>query len=159
MRIPEANYRKIQAAMPIPCVDLLVSNSLDEILLLRRNNEPCKDQWWFPGGRVLIGETRETAARRKLLEECGLAPSDISEIGTYDVILPLPSQTAPSHAISTLFSVTVIGSPNVVVDAQSKNFAWMKPDAWLQRTLHPFVEEHLRHALRPPHLAHRSSDE
>ena len=36
-----------------------------ETLLLLRDNEPEKDNWWFPGGRVIKGETLENAVIRK----------------------------------------------------------------------------------------------
>ena len=39
-----------------------------------RNNEPTKDEWFTPGGRILYGETLETAVHRALKEEKGLTP-------------------------------------------------------------------------------------
>lgn len=90
--------------MPIPCVDLLVLDSGGNVLLLKRSNAPAKGQWWFPGGRVHLGEARAAAALRKLREECGLdtiaaAPE---EILTADLILP-HGQGCTSHTITTVF--------------------------------------------------------
>ncbi len=143
MRIPEAFYKAIQRVMPIPCVDLMITNCAAEVLLVRRANEPARGQWWFPGGRVHFGETREAAARRKLAEECGLLIADIQELWTRDVILPIESDTRTHHGITTVFLVNVVGSSHVKLDQQSSEFAWRDPVRWQEVTLHPFIREGL----------------
>jgi len=82
MYIEEELYDKIKSVMPIPCVDLVVINNQEEVLMLKRENEPAKGLWWFPGGRVHHNETRADAALRKLKEECGLKGLSCDEIGT-----------------------------------------------------------------------------
>ena len=52
----------------IPAVSVALKRG-DTLLLVKRANEPAKDQWAFPGGRVERGEKLEAAARRELLEE------------------------------------------------------------------------------------------
>lgn len=42
----------------------------DQILLVRRANEPNKGRWSIPGGVVEVGETLKVAADREVLEEC-----------------------------------------------------------------------------------------
>jgi len=44
----------------------------DQVLLVRRGQEPARDSWSLPGGLVELGETLEAAIRRELLEETGL---------------------------------------------------------------------------------------
>lgn len=90
MFIEEALYAKIIESMPIPCVDLVVMDRVGRILLLKRKNEPASNQWWFPGGRVLFGELRPDAARRKLRQECGLTQIELlEEIRTFDWLFSL----------------------------------------------------------------------
>ena len=43
------------------------------VLLVRRGQPPNAGAWSLPGGAQELGETAETAARRELLEETGLA--------------------------------------------------------------------------------------
>lgn len=134
MFIAEDLYAQILKSMPIPCVDLLIVDEKGRVLLLLRKNYPAADQWWFPGGRVLIGEKREDAVKRKLAEECGLLAKKIQEIGTYDLFFdPF------IHSITSLFKVNVAESEDVQIDSQSYYAKWLNPSEWLDFKLHPFI--------------------
>ncbi|MGL4405683.1 MAG: NUDIX hydrolase [Notoacmeibacter sp.] len=60
----------------IPAVSVALKRG-DTLLLVKRANEPAKDQWAFPGGRVERGEKLDAAARRELFEETGMTASEI----------------------------------------------------------------------------------
>ena len=138
MVVSEKLYSRILRVMPIPCVDLLVVDDAGGVLLLLRRNEPAAGQWWFPGGRVLFGELRRDAAKRKLEEECGLSSTQFREVGTFDVLLDSgPNQR--SHAITTLFKVKVASARSIRLDSQSSEACWLTPAEWLGRELHLFV--------------------
>ena len=142
MHIEEHLYRQIVRVMPIPCVDLLVTDADGRVLMVKRKNEPARGQWWFPGGRVHYGEKRVDAAVRKLKEECRLVPESVEEIGTYDLILPVPSAREASHAITTLFLVRV-SKTTISMDEQSLAVDWRALGDWRGDHLHPFVIEGL----------------
>ena len=59
---------------------LIVHNN--SLLLMLRNNEPGKDLWFTPGGRVHTRETLEEAVIRVLKKETGLEPIRIEQKGT-----------------------------------------------------------------------------
>ena len=60
----------------IPAVSVALKRN-ETLLLVKRANEPAKDQWAFPGGRVERGEKLEAAARRELLEETGMEAGEL----------------------------------------------------------------------------------
>ena len=145
MRIPEALFSQILQVMPIPCVDILVVNEKGDVLLVLRRNEPAAGQWWFPGGRVLFGELRCDAAKRKLEEECGISSTHFQEIGTFDIFCDVGADKR-FHSITTLYVVKVEAAREIRLDHQSSDARWLPLQRWLSHQLHPFVyrrlEEH-----------------
>jgi len=68
----DAEYEQAMRAFIILCSDVVFINHAQRIVYLaERIVEPVKGLWWI-GGRVLRGETFETAAVRKIHEECGI---------------------------------------------------------------------------------------
>jgi 8-oxo-dGTP diphosphatase len=58
-------------AAPIVAVGAIILDE-DRILLIRRDREPAKGLWTFPGGAVELGESLEEAVKREAVEETGL---------------------------------------------------------------------------------------
>jgi len=140
--IPEAEYERIKRQMPIPCVDLIVVDASEQILLLLRANDPARGCWWMPGGRVGFGETRVEAAVRKLYEEAQLAADEVRELATFDLILG--NDNTSSHGITTVYQMCVSRASEVVLDRQSDAAQWRSREQWLRDGLHPFVQQCLR---------------
>ncbi len=136
-------YNVILESLPIPCIDLLVKNKKGEILLIKRKNEPQKDEWWVPGGRVLYGERREDAAKRKLYEECLLTGENCKQIACFEFIFEKPANKK-YHNIVTLFEVTVDDAEQrVILDEQSEEYSWKTASEWLKMPLNDFVKDAL----------------
>lgn len=142
MWVSEELYSHILQVMPIPCVDLLVVDDGGDVLLLLRKNEPAAGQWWFPGGRVLFGELRRDAAKRKLEEECGLSSTQFQECGTFDILLNIGVDDCV-HAVTTLFEVQVGTKRKLRLDDQSYDARWLAPQEWLNFKLHPLIHSGL----------------
>ncbi|MBD3407631.1 MAG: NUDIX domain-containing protein [Candidatus Lokiarchaeota archaeon] len=71
---------------PIPGVaGIVVSRS--GILLLRRDKNPGKGLWTFPGGGVEVGETQKEALRREIKEEAGIDAEILDFFTTFDIII------------------------------------------------------------------------
>ena len=58
---------------PVPATCIVVVDSKERILLVKRSVEPRKGFWCLPGGFMELGETPERAALRELNEETGLS--------------------------------------------------------------------------------------
>lgn len=107
--IEEALYREIVANMPIPCVDIVVSSPGKYIMALRRN-EPARDQWWFPGGRILKGETFHAAAIRLARQELGIEVEVSGVYGAYELFFKATTfEGVPAHAIAVAVLVNPVG--------------------------------------------------
>ena len=68
---------------------LAVTYCDDQLLLVKRNNQPQRFGWGFPGGSVLPAEALMVAALRELKEETGITASaesifDVIEVNQFD---------------------------------------------------------------------------
>lgn len=70
---------------PMLTADCVVINPLNEVLLIRRGNDPFRGCWALPGGFMEMDETIEHCAVRELQEETGLQVSeaDLAMVGVF----------------------------------------------------------------------------
>jgi len=118
-------YSKIVESLPIACVDILIKNKDNELLLVKRQNNPAKNCWWLPGGRVKHGEKREDAAKRKAREECGLRIYKLTNLGTFEIFF----KNQNVHSITTVYSAKTIREKDVRLDKQGIKFCWVSNTA------------------------------
>lgn len=126
--IPLDKYADILKDLPIFCVDIIIKNNQEEYLLIKRNNEPKKGEWWVIGGRVLKGETAKKAAIRKVKQETGLQVRKIELIGFFELVngenpFGLPFNY---HAVSVVYIAVTDEYQQVNLDDQSSEFKFAK---------------------------------
>ncbi|MCD6300544.1 MAG: NUDIX hydrolase [Staphylothermus sp.] len=61
----------------------------NEILLVKRLNEPCKGCWAIPGGRIEFGEDLGEAAKRELFEETNIVAEPLGVIWVTNIYYKL----------------------------------------------------------------------
>jgi 8-oxo-dGTP diphosphatase len=66
---------------------LAVTVRADQVLLVKRKNEPDAGLWGFPGGHVELGETALFAAARELREETSVIARPLQYLTNVDVIV------------------------------------------------------------------------
>jgi len=123
-------YDKIKKTMPLPCIDLLITHK-KSLLLTLRNNEPGKDLWFTPGGRIHRNESLTETVKRVLSEETGLQPINITQISTMSHIWP------DVHTVTTYYRVKV-NTDKVKPDKQHREHRWINT---MENDLHPYLAE------------------
>lgn len=88
MNQPGLSANSAQLAEPKVAV-LAVTYRNNELVLVKRNNEPQRYGWGFPGGSVWPGESLKAAAIRELQEETSLVATaesiiDVVEVNEFD---------------------------------------------------------------------------
>ena len=127
MEISRVEYRRILRRMPLLCVDGVILNSAGCVLLVKRKNEPLKNRWWVPGGRVLKGESLEHAFRRKMREELGIRISGARCIGYSEATAlrhrGLNPTTGLLRSVSFVFE-TRFDATSIKLDSQSSSWGY-----------------------------------
>lgn len=130
-------YSKIHELLPIACLDLVIINQ-GKILLVKRNREPAKDQYWLPGGRIFRNETFAEAAKRLALGETGINIEFIKMLGTDNLKFPEDpfGHGQGTHTI-TCIAQCVATTTDVKVDENHDAHLWWDPAD--QMNLHEYV--------------------
>jgi ADP-ribose pyrophosphatase YjhB (NUDIX family) len=84
---------------PIPRVDAIIHNEKNQILFVKRTNDPFKYRISLPGGLVNYGERIEDALRREVKEETSLNIEPLEILGVYSD----PDRDPRGHVISIVF--------------------------------------------------------
>ncbi|MFY8096656.1 MAG: NUDIX domain-containing protein [Flavobacterium sp.] len=104
-------------------VDILIINdTTEEILLIKRLNEPFKDYWALPGGFVDENEDLEEAAHRELKEETNLEVEDLYQLGAFGA----PGRDPRGHMISIAYLGYSSDVENAKAMDDAKELKWFK---------------------------------
>lgn len=119
---------------PLVSMDLIVRDGAGRILVGHRNNEPAKDHWFVPGGRVGKGESLDQAFRRIVRQELGIskARKDAELVGIYEHFYETNFLEEPdlgTHYVVLAHRFELNGpGPEVTFDQQHRQMRWMTPD-------------------------------
>ena len=111
--IMKFKYGKHFLYCPKLAADIVVYTSNGSILLIERRNPPYG--WALPGGFINYNESVESAAKRELKEETGLAVDDIFLLGVYSD----PKRDPRGHTVSTVFYARSSDTPRAADDAKN----------------------------------------
>ena len=79
------------------------SNDSLKVLLIKRKNDPFKNQWALPGGFLEDYETLEKGAQRELEEETGIKTDNMEQVG----IFADPGRDPRGRVISIAFTKVI----------------------------------------------------
>lgn len=129
-KIPSSLYELIVDVLPIASVEAVIVQD-DSLLFLRRNNNPVKGQWWFPGGRIRKGETFEETLIREVKEETGL---DVIESELVNVYSRIFNQR---HDI-TIAYICKCKPDKITLNNEQSEYKYIKK---LPKNIHPYLVE------------------
>lgn len=118
-------YLNIIETMPVVCIDGLIINEKKQFLLVKRANEPLKNEFWMPGGRLHKNEKCEDGIKRKILQELNAEVEIIKCLGHFEEFFEKTEQNVKNgfHAISIVFLLRLLNQ-NIKLDEQSMEWIW-----------------------------------
>ena len=105
---------------PIPTVDIIIEKD-EEIVLIKRGNEPFKGKLAIPGGFVNKGELIEDRAIKEAKEETSLDVELKEILGVYSI----PDRDPRGHLMTTVFIAKPI-SGRVKGGDDAADASWFK---------------------------------
>ena len=136
--LPEDLYGRLVRDCVVFCVDIvLVRKTLDgrkECLLVKRSSEPVKGVWWWPGGRMLKGETIFDAAQRKARQETGLTNTCcVQVLGIWNTFFPTSNwDTETEKGTQTVNAIVLVElqgvGEEIALDDTSEDSRWISLD-------------------------------
>ncbi|MCF7800318.1 NUDIX domain-containing protein [Candidatus Babeliales bacterium] len=126
MFIPKEEYEKILKKIPISCIDLIIVNPKKEFLIIKRKNNPAKNKWWIPGGRILKNEIFKDAALRISKKETGLNCNFIKIMGVVETRFKESAfnNKNGTHTIN-IIALMESSDKDVKLDEQSLEYKWI----------------------------------
>lgn len=116
------DYRQQSFPKPSLTVDILLLCREAEalhLLLIRRGNHPCLNQWALPGGFVEEGESADEAAQRELMEETGLK-EEAEQFRLYSA----PGRDPRCWTVSMAYRAFCTGREKALAGDDASDAAW-----------------------------------
>jgi len=123
--LPYKEYRKIIKTMPIFCIDFLITCK-NKFLLIKREEEPLKNEYWVIGGRLMFREKIKDAAKRIQQREIGRYYLNFKAIGFSNYFFPNKQEAKATHTPAILFRISVQEEFIPIVDKKHSHFIWSK---------------------------------
>ena len=147
MHIPEKEYEYILEHLPVLCVDCVITYD-NKCLLLKRNNNPAKGQWWFPGGRVNKNELIKLAATRKSFEETGLNTDFEKTISVEETMFSQEEDMKTDiHTVNICSHLSVSDISMLNIDSFHDEYMWVDRQTAKTLNLHDSVLNPLLESL------------
>ena len=141
--IPRELYEQVLKHTVVSAVDAVIHRD-GEVLVALRKQDPCKGQWWIPGGRQEKGESGEEAIVRKVKEEVGLDVKVERLIGVYDISFGRTAfqnvRTGVHHVVRVYLVTPKNAKQNVRTDSTQKEYKWI---GRIEEGLHNYVKRAL----------------
>ena len=145
--LSKVDFSKVIENTPLISIDLIVYNKNNEVLLGKRVNEPAKDFWFVPGGRIFKDESLDDAFSRTVKSELGLslARRDGTFYGLYEHFYDnnVFNNSFSTHYIVLAHKIVLDEIPKL--NQQHSEYRWFKIDELMNNdNVHKHTKDYFR---------------
>ena len=128
--LDDATFAAVIRSAPLICIDLIIRDPAGHVLLGLRRNEPARDFYFVPGGRIRKNERLEQAFGRLIEAETGLQiPFTTAQFcGVYEHLYASNRFDEPgygTHCVVLGYVLNLPSRPDVSLDGQHDDHVWM----------------------------------
>ncbi|MHC4648054.1 MAG: GDP-mannose mannosyl hydrolase [Planctomycetota bacterium] len=131
---------------PLVSIDLIVKNERGQILVGFRKNEPAKDFWFVPGGRILKDERIAEAFGRIAREELGICPvfTEGKFLGVFEHLYPTnftEEEDFSTHYVVLAYEIKTAETALALPDDQHSEYKWLSKESInSESNVHPYTK-------------------
>jgi len=135
---------------PLVSIDLIVTNNRNEILLGLRKNEPAKDYWFVPGGRILKNECIAHAFKRITKEELGIemAYEQAEFLGVFEHFYQsnfAQEEGFTTHYVALAHQINISENSLQLPKTQHQEYKWLSKDSVSrEEKVHPYTKAYFK---------------
>jgi len=132
---------------PLISIDLIVTSHTNQILLGKRVNNPAKNFWFVPGGRIYKDEGLEQAYKRIIHNELGLN-SNLPQAKFYGLYEHFYDKNFFNDKFSTHYIVLahkLMITTEIILNNQHEAYKWFDVDELLNhKHVHHYTKNYFR---------------
>ena len=123
------DFEHVVRFTPLVSIDIVVRSKDGRVLLGRRKNEPAKNSFFVPGGRITKNESLEAAFKRITAAELGV-PMELKQarfIGVYEHIYQenvFGKEGFGTHYIVLAYELILTQTPASLPTQQHEDYVW-----------------------------------
>jgi colanic acid biosynthesis protein WcaH len=151
MMLDQDTFIAVIRHTPLVAIDLIVTRDDGCILLGHRLNEPARDFWFVPGGRIYKDETMAAAFSRICRDEIGYKGilTTANLLGCYEHFYPenfAGESGISTHYVVLAYRLTLAVEIEQLPARQHDAYRWFRPS---EITDNPAIHEHTRAYFMP----------
>ncbi len=135
---------------PLVSIDLIVKNNSNEFLVGLRKNEPAKDYWFVPGGRILKNERINQAFERIAKEELGIkiAYEQAEFLGVFEHFYTsnfAQKEGFTTHYVALAHQISISENSLQLPKIQHQEYKWLNRDSMSKdKKVHPYTKAYFK---------------
>lgn len=147
----QKTFSEIIQNTPLISIDLIVTNRENQILLGKRVNEPAKNFWFVPGGRIYKDESLEQAYKRIVHNELGLN-NNLPQANFYGLYEHFYDNNVFNNEFGTHYIVLahkLMIDSEIKVNNQHEAYRWFEVDELLNhKEVHHYTKNYFKKEIK-----------
>ena len=154
--LDSADFKAVVENTPLVSIDLCIVCD-GHLLLGLRNNEPLKDFWFTPGGRILKNEAWARSLKRIAQSELGLEVEGLEHfrlMGVWDHFYKNSAfdESISTHYVNLPHYICMEFRPGLKLDEQHNGMAWFDlEDVANNNNFHKYMQNYASYLLQMVH--------